>query len=443
MKPYLRYFATIVITLTFSGITLLGQSITDDQFFIQKLKECTTISAAIEQELSSIAYSGDSLSTDIIVSHADLPLFQSYPTLRNKLSHIVLGDFPTPVQRLKNAGEKLGMKKLYIKQDSISGPLQKNGLRLFGGNKVRKLEFLLAEALQHHAKTILSIGGAGSNCALTATTYAHHLGLPSIVVMDSEPNCQVVRRNLLLQQLYRAELIEYQTSELFTEGIAQAFLRNRILFGDFPYVLSMGGSSPLGAVGFVNAAFELKKQIENHEIEEPDYLYVAFGSMGTTAGLMLGLKAAGLKTKVIPISVTSGKNYNAKSLRILLQKTNVLLHDLDATFPLVEFSDAELASTPDFFGKEYGLFTKEGQAACKFLQETENITLDGTYTGKACAALLHDIQTKQLKSDDVVLFWNTFCGDDFSALTEQAGSYKKLPVCFHKYFENAVQELDQ
>ncbi|GAH81572.1 unnamed protein product, partial [marine sediment metagenome] len=110
-------------------------------------------------------------------------------------------------------------------------------------------------------------------------------------------------------------------------------LRHGLKSGRFPQVIPFGGSSPLGVTGFVNASFELKEQIMKGEIPEPDYIYVASGTMGTAAGLLLGLRAANLKSQVIPVRVTGQKLVSVKGMVKLIRKTNSLLHSLDPSFP--------------------------------------------------------------------------------------------------------------
>jgi D-cysteine desulfhydrase len=215
---------------------------------------------------------------------------------------------------------------------------------------------------------------------------------------------------------------------------------HRLKTGHFPQIIPAGGSSPLGAAGFVNAAFELKEQISNGEIPEPDYIYVAAGTMGTAAGLMLGLKAAGLKSRVVSVRVTDLKFTNVKLMLGLIGKINSLLSSLDPSFPALQFSDGDVDMRHDFFGQKYAVFTSEGMAAVSLAERIEGVKLDGTYTGKTFAAIISDSKSRGLK-DKVVLFWNTLNSRDFTE--EIAGvDYHHLPRSFHRYFEEEVQPLD-
>jgi D-cysteine desulfhydrase len=202
-------------------------------------------------------------------------------------------------------------------------------------------------------------------------------------------------------------------------------------------VIPYGGASPLGTIGFVNAAFELKQQIKDGEVPEPDVIYVATGSMGTAVGLVLGLKAAGLKTRVVPVRVVPSQTTNPTKFVTLFNETNALLHAADLAFPIYELPENDVGIVHDFFGSGYGALTKEGVEAIRLVGETERIKLDVTYTGKAFAALIDAAQKGEL-TDQVVLFWLTLNSRDFSDVIEGV-DYHELPRCFHRYFEEEVR----
>ncbi len=363
-----------------------------------------------------------------------LPLFEHYPRLQDELPHVVLGQFPTPVQKLDRFGEEVGVHQLYIKRDDLSG-------EVYGGNKVRKLEFLLGDALRAQVKEVLTFGCAGSNHALATSIYAHQLGLRSIDMLLPQPNARYVGRNLLMGHRSNAELHHIRN---MLEGYAGTFyqlVRHRLITGRFPQMIPPGGSSPLGTAGYVNAAFELKQQISAGELPEPDQVYVAAGTMGTAVGLMLGLKAAGFRTEVIPVRVASEAFANSRKALTLFQETNSLLFSADPSFPRFEFSESEVGLRQEFIGGGYAYFTKEGMEAARLMKKCEGIKLEGTYTGKTLAALMHDAK-RQGVGDEVVLFWNTYNSMDFSdAIADM--DYRQLPGSFHQYFEEDVQPLDR
>ncbi len=367
-----------------------------------------------------------------------IPLFKQYPALKEKLPYIALGEFPTPVQKLQRLGMELGVDNLYIKRDDLSG-------RLYGGNKPRKLEFTLGDVLRSGAKEVITFGGAGSNHALATAIYARQMGLKNISMLVPQPNAHYVRYNLLKSYHCGAELhlcskIRF-AMPFAAPPVLYQFLLHGLKRGRLPKVIPMGESSRLGAVGYVNAAFELKGQILRKEIPEPDYIYVASGSMGTAAGLILGLRAINSKTRVIAVRVNSDNFVNVKGMIKLMNKTNSLLSSLDPSFPRLEFSEQDVDIRHGFFGKQYALFTKDGMEAVADMERYGVIKLEGTYTGKAFAALIDDGKKSSLR-DKVLLFWNTYNSLDFSEAIATI-DYHQLPGCFHRYFEEEVQPLER
>ncbi|MCP4137004.1 MAG: pyridoxal-phosphate dependent enzyme [bacterium] len=363
-----------------------------------------------------------------------IPLFEEYPTLKEKLPFVSLGEYPTKIIKLKKTGKQAGLKNLYLKQDGLSA-------LPYGGNKVRKLEFLLGKALQKKARAVLTFGYAGSNHALATTIYAEKLGLESISMLMPQHNAHYVRENLLAEEHYKTKLCLYKSMPGVALGVVGKMLKGLFTRGSFPKIIPPGGSSPLGAAGFVNAAFELKKQVEEGLLPEPDYIYAALGTMGTAAGLMLGLKAAGLKSTVVPIRVVPIQFANEVKLEKLFYQTNAFLRSLDSSFPRCSLTDDDLNIRHNCFGKDYARFTEEGVDAVKTILKNEKIKLEGTYTGKAFAALLKDArETETGKS--TVLFWNTANSHDLSEAIS-GKDYHVLPRSFHRYFEEEVQELDK
>jgi len=358
-----------------------------------------------------------------------IPLFQHYPSLRGRIPYVSFADLPTPVEKLDRMGSELGLKHLYIKRDDVTSAI-------YGGNKVRKLEFLLGLALQTKTREVMTFGGAGSNHATATAVHAHQVGLRSISMLMPQPNAQYVRDNLLMSRHHGAELHQYGNRLLLKLGMFWELMLHRLLVGRAPQVIPYGGASPLGTIGFVNAAFELKQQIEEGQVPEPDVIYVAMGSMGTAVGLVLGLKALGLKTRVVPVRVVPSQTTNPTKFVTLFNETNILLRAADPAFPIYELPEDEVGIVHDFFGSGYGALTKEGVEAIRWAGESEGIKLDVTYTGKTFAALIDAAQKGELK-DQGVLFWLTLNSRDFS--DEIAGvDYHELPRCFHRYFAEEV-----
>lgn len=362
-----------------------------------------------------------------------LPLFEQYPKLQDVLPHAPLGEFPTPVQRLPRLGGEIGLNQLFVKRDDLSG-------RIYGGNKVRKLEFLLGRARRDQAREVLTFGAAGSNHALATALYAKELGLGCLALLMHQPNAKYVRKNLLLHLYADTNLQLCRNAAAVGRRTALQLMWRRLKTGKFPMVIPFGGTTPTAAVGFVNAAFELKRQVDAGDLPEPARVYVALGSMGTAAGLLLGFKAAGLKTKLMAVRVVPDRFANPKLFRQLLQNTNDVLRQADPSFPQVDPETDDYEIVHDFFGPNYAIFTPESVRAVDRAAATEGLSLEGTYTGKTLAALTDHAGRGDL-AEQPVLFWNTYNSRQISHLIGGL-DYHRLPKGLRLYFEAALQPLD-
>ncbi|MBT3294117.1 MAG: pyridoxal-phosphate dependent enzyme [Verrucomicrobia bacterium] len=363
-----------------------------------------------------------------------LPLFRDYPQLATRLPHVSLADVPTPVEKMEAVGAAIGLAGLYIKRDDLSG-------ELYGGNKVRKLEFLFGKIMGTRAKEVITFGFAGSNHALATAIYARQLGLKCSSLLMSQVNAHYVRQNLLASHHYGARLCHYPNLALLSLATGGQLLRSWIRHGALPRLIPAGGSCPLGILGYVNAALELRDQIARNDLPEPDLIYVPLGSMGTAAGLMIGLKAAGMKTRVLPVRVIEEQMASPKRMLRLIRQTVALLATLDPSFPPLTFSDEELCIRNDCIGEGYAQFTAEGVKAADLMKREAGIPMNGAYSAKAFAALVGDAAAGVLTGKRV-LFWNTYNSRDLSAVA--AGTdYRTLPGGFHRYFEDEVQPLDK
>ena len=355
-------------------------------------------------------------------------LFEEYPALHDTLPHISLIQ-KTPVQQLQSIAEALNCtSELWIKRDDQS-------TEIYGGNKPRKLEFLLADVLKQQKSHVITMGGLGSNHCLATSIFAKQLGLKSILILFNQPLTPDVQKKLLMFQSLGADLFgPYGTiSSLFQYLILK---RGK----EQTYFLPAGGSSPLGVVGFVNAAFELKAQIENGELPKPDHVFVTCGTLGTMAGLLLGFKLAQLNINVVGVrvvqkivSIYNGTFSFANAIRNLAKKTLNLLRSNDKSIPQLKFKEKPMV-LHDYYGGAYGKVTPEGVKAVELMKTYENIPLDTTYTGKTFAGLLDFIKQKEL-SNKVVLFWNTYNSRDISGFLSPELTYQDLPVAFHKFFK--------
>lgn len=437
MKMYRSYLLFLLITLT---STLLCEK---NEEAIQRLIRAVPLAEKMKKEFLMLFSESDKSNEVRVVSNQGTvpPLFMYFPELARSVSFTSLGSFPTPIYYLAEMSKELPSISLYCKQDGLSGGLDEQGNRLFGGNKVRKLEFLLADALRQDARVVLTFGCVGSNHAVATAAYAKKLGLGCICMLKRQPNSYVARRNLALMDYYGAKLKYYPTVSLRAAGTISTVVDYKQEQGEIPYIIPTGGSWPLGIIGFVNAAFELKEQIDAGFMPEPDYIYVAAGSLGTATGLILGCKAAGLKSRVIAVAVeVASIDYFEENIRRLFYETNKMLHEAAPAFPLFELEQDDIKISYTSMGQGYALFTQDAIGAMQQLKETEHIIIDGTYAGKAFDGLLKDYCAGKL-ANSVVLFWNTYCADEYAHIL-QSYNYYHLPRALRAYFIQDVQPLD-
>lgn len=362
---------------------------------------------------------------------AAFPLFERYPRLAC-VARRALGDFPTPVRSLPKLAKAVGTADLYLKNDGVSA-------RAYGGNKVRKLEFLLADAVEAGARAVVTFGYAGSNHAAATAVYAREVGLQAISMLLLQPNASYVRRNLLVGLAVGAELHEFRTPTALAAATALRLARARVQTGHAAYVIPPGGSSPIGTLGYVNAALELDRQITAGELPEPERIYIPLGSSGSVAGLLIGLAALGHRTRVVAIRVAGARWASAASVQRLFDRTVRLLREKDPSFARLSFPAVQLEVRHDFFGSGYAKFSEEGARALRLAREHEGLSLDGSYTAKTLAALLADAAITP--GSGPTLFWNTYNSRDLSSLV--AGTDPaRLPARLRHYFETPLQPLD-
>jgi len=353
-----------------------------------------------------------------------IPVFRAFPHVSERLSWCPLGLFPTPVDELSHLAKRLGRQGLYAKRDDLSG-------NPYGGNKVRKLEFILADAVHKGMRRIVTSGAAGSNHALATALYGQKLGLQVELMLFAQPSTAEVRANLLADFHAGAHLHHAgsyaEHVQMMKEFLGQAEARRESL-----YCIPPGGSCAPGALGFVNAAFELKEQIERAELPEPDEIFIAYGTMGTAVGLALGLGAAGLRSRIRAIRVVPDIVASAEKYHELFESTRHLLIESEPSLANLSFDPAMLSVEHAFYGSGYGEMTREASEAIDMFDRYQQITLDRTYTGKAAAAFLAAV--RQTPRGTNLLFWVTKNSCPLS-LESQALNFHQLPGEFHRYFE--------
>lgn len=345
------------------------------------------------------------------------PLLARYPALAGALPWMDLGGLPTPVSHQERLGRHLGIGALYVKHDDRAG-------ETYGGSKARKLEHLLAEAVRLGARTVLTFGGVGSNHALATAVQAERLGLGCRLLLLPERPSEHAREHLLAEHRLGCE-------QHRARGVDRDEAR-RVLGARFeresPYVIPAGGTSPLGNAGYVNAALELAEQCAAGELPVPDLLYVAAGTTGTAAGLYVGLRAAGLPTRLVAVRASNPGTGSLRHLRGEIEATAQYLRGLDPSFPEVEITSELLHLEHGAAGPGYAIPTPEGERATELARELAAIELDPTYTAKSFAGL---IAHAPRLTDRAVLFWNTF---DPRHVSPGDVEPEDLPRAFRGYF---------
>ena len=354
-------------------------------------------------------------------------LFRRYPGLAQRLPWRGLGHWPTP---LAPVGAALPCAALAVKRDDLSG-------EAYGGNKVRKLEFLLADALARGCEGVITFGTAGSNHALATAIYARQLGLTCHAMLTRQSVTSAARRNLLTGYHYGARLRGFDTED---EAAAAARDLLRGAEGERLMLIPGGGSAPLGCLGFVNAALELRDQLEAAGAPAPDVIYLPLGTTGTLAGLQLGLRIAGLETRVVAVRVVREDVADPARWRRLYREAGQLLAPDVPGIRALPDADTGLEVRHEFFGPGYARYTPAGMAACERARAIAGIRLEGTYSGKAFACLLADLDAGRLAGRRV-LFWDTYSSRPAPPAIDRL-DYRALPPFFHFYFEHPVQPLD-
>ena len=326
-----------------------------------------------------------------------LALVQRFPGIRS-LAHVSLGCWPTPVRAAPELAPDGGLRSLTIKCDDVSG-------LAYGGNKVRKLEFLLGQALEERRRSVVTFGATGSNHVRATAIYGAQLGLRVHAVLSPQPDNAYWRSNWQAVRDAGAVLHmvdSYSQALSFGTELRQSLT---VKEGVEPLVIPFGGSNARGTIGFINAAFELAGQIAAGLLPEPDCIYLPFGSTGTAAGLALGLVAVGLRTTVVPVRVVPAEATNPVRTARLMDEAAAMLRQADERFPAVSSRDVTLAVREGFLGEGYAFPTPESQDAVA-LAANHGLRLETTYTGRALAALMADARSGLLAGKNV-LFWNT------------------------------------
>jgi D-cysteine desulfhydrase/L-cysteate sulfo-lyase len=319
-----------------------------------------------------------------------------------ELPRYPLAHLPTPITdatRLRDAlGGPAKCPRILIKRDDLTAL----GL---GGNKARKLEYLIADALAKGAHTVITTGAVQSNHARMTAAAARIAGLRCVLVLTSRYEVPLVEGNLLLDQLFGADVRFVPAEDPMLavgrdEEVVADVVRSEQMAGRVPYVIPVGGSSPVGALGYVSGTEELVGQLRAMGVA-PARLYFGSGSRGTQAGLTLGAKLYGAPYALWGVAVSAGEpekivramNAANDAAALLGVDTRVGREDL--------FTDQ------GFIGEGYGIPTPLGLESIELLARTEAILLDPVYTSKGFSALLAHIRAGEISPSDTVVFLHT------------------------------------
>lgn len=299
---------------------------------------------------------------------------------------IELAQLPTALHPLENLSKLLGGPRIWIKRDDNTG-------LALGGNKARKLEYLLADALHQQADTLITAGAFQSNHARMTAAAASKAGLKCHLVLRGK--CYQRQGNLLLDELFGATIHRLEPTtdrEKYMVELASQLSKE----GSHPYIIDVGGSNHVGSLGYVAAVREIRDQLPTADYF--DETVVAVGSGGTYAGLAIGLKQYGVTTNLRGIAVDK-ENFTDKVLAISNQATKAY------GLPLLDEEDVTL--NYQYIGEGYGIPTAGSFEAIKLLATQEGILLDPVYSGKAMAGLIDQIRSGVCHPSQNILFWHT------------------------------------
>lgn len=347
-------------------------------------------------------------------------LAKAYPTLGKKLPKLSLADLPTPLTTRELALPS-GTYEIAVKHDELSNSL-------YGGNKVRKLEYLLQRAIDRGARRVATFGAAGSNHALATAIHATKLGLDCTCFLSHQHITPQVSRTLNMHQRLGTEIVHWR-------GRAdQVPLCRRHLQGRNTWVIPLGGTCWLGSLGFVNAGLEVAAQIANGDVEKPDRIYIACGTTGSVAGLVLGIAAARMDTSIHAIQVADNPFASEAKMHKLIAKTESLLRTFDPGFAADGWQE-RVIWRDEFLAGGYAHVDNVTTRAVDVARNQLGLELDMTYTGKAFAALLHDLQTNA-GGTRRFLFWNTHNAASLPVSSRRPETLAGIPQEFERYYES-------
>ncbi|MFP4623138.1 MAG: 1-aminocyclopropane-1-carboxylate deaminase/D-cysteine desulfhydrase [Gemmatimonadota bacterium] len=319
-------------------------------------------------------------------------LFRRFPVLEGRIPWLRLGEWPTPVARIDRLPDGFEG-ELWVKYDDRSSPR-------YGGNKVRKLEYLLADARERGAGRIITTGVVGSHHCLATAVHARAVDLPVTLVVFPQPDTPHARQLTALNEAWADEV--RRCSSPATQPFAEAAVRWRRR-SERPYVVPGGGSNALGTLGYVTGALELAEQVEAGALPRPDTITVAAGTLGTLAGLAIGAALTNLTDRIVGIRIVPVTIGNTVVLARLVEGAVRLLEEAGVRVPDPRFVLDRVQLVGDWIGAGYGSPTTWGDDATAWFHD-QGLHLDPSYTAKTAAGLLARLPADR---EGVHLYWHT------------------------------------
>ena len=314
----------------------------------------------------------------------------------SQFPRVPLAHLPTPLEHLPRLSGHLGGPEIFVKRDDCTGLAT-------GGNKTRKLEFSMAEALEQEADTIITVGAVQSNHVRQTAAAACKLGFRCEVLLEhriTEPTDAYRNSgNVLLDRLFGANLREYPGGTDFDHEMA--LLAEQIAEdGGKPYIIPGGASNPVGALGYVNCASELLTQLEDRDLDV-GHIVSATGSAGTQAGMIVGLKAMQSDIPLLGIGVNVGQSEQEEKVYQLACETAEFIGSRGIV------AREDIVANCDFVGTGYGMPTDSMNEAVLLLARLEGLLFDPVYSGKALAGLIDLVQSGYFDGADNIVFLHT------------------------------------
>lgn len=311
--------------------------------------------------------------------------------LTDRLARVSIAHLPTPLEPLPRLTAQLGGPELWIKRDDQTGLAG-------GGNKTRKLEYLAAAAQAEGADTLITGGAPQSNHCRQTAAAAARLGLRAVLILAGHP--QEASGNILLDRLLGAEIV--WTEDQPRGAVMQATLELERAAGHQPYLIPYGGSNAIGASGYVAAVEELATQLRSLDLPPFDRIVFPSSSGGTHAGLAVGVRALGLPSQVLGISIEKPLVVLTGDIVARLATDTAALLGLDYTF-----AAADIHANADYLGGGYAVIGEPEIEAIRLFAQSEGILVDPVYTGRAAAGLIDLIRSGTIARDERILFWHT------------------------------------